>query len=197
MKTICAISVCCALTLTSPAIAISLSEDGAIARMRGGIGPGDDKVFREFLAQQRPQPIKVLWLSSHGGDIAAGVGIARAVRAAKLTTAVDATGAYCDSSCTMVFAGGVRRHYVGGDRVSEGFEAQTGLGYHQAHKRTASARIASEVSTKGSDRMSALYAEMGQPGAAQLASRAPFNVFYRISGATALKLRIATSLSEP
>ena len=92
-----------------PARAISLSENGTNATLYGPFDLGDEKIFSEFLAKPRPAPIKVLYLDSYGGSIISGMAIGLMVRKAGLTTAVRARSDVCDSSCTLVFAGGVRR----------------------------------------------------------------------------------------
>lgn len=53
------------------------------------------------------------------------------------------------------------------------------------------------LSERGTDSIRAFYAEMGMPRAAELMEKAAFNSMYRPNGATALALRIATSLSRP
>lgn len=182
-----------ALTFASPARAIYLSRSGPNATLTGTFGAGDDAAFARFLAEG---PIKVLYLNSFGGSIPPAVNIARMVRKAAITTAVEAQSATCDSACTLVFAGGARRHYIHGETVIEGFNAQSGLGFHPAHLKGDRVRfnIKSDVA---SDTMAKLYAEMGQPQAAALAARAGINSVYRPSGATSLRLHIATSLAAP
>ena len=157
---------------------------------------GDEQRFAALLAQPRARKIAVVYLDSFGGSIAAGIKIGRIIRKAGLATAVDASAARCDSACTLIFAGGVRRYYVGGASVFEGTSARGGLGYHPAHTRDPAWTRAS-YSDKGTGMMAAFYREMGQPGAADLMKRAGFSTIYRPSGATALSLRIATSLDEP
>jgi hypothetical protein len=176
--------------------AIFLSESGDQATLSGPIGVGDDVRFKEFLERKRATPIRVLWLSSGGGRIKESIGIARMVRRARLTTAVQASRASCDSGCTFIFVAGVKRHYVGGRDVIEGLSSFAGLGFHSASIRGDAVRFTVQ-SPRGNDVMYGFYREMGVPGAADLARRAPFNSMYRISGDTALRLRIATSLDTP
>jgi hypothetical protein len=79
----------------------------------------------------------------------------------------------------------VRRHYfnalpkdrLGGPRV--------GLGFHEAS------------APHRTDIMLASYREMGVPQAARMALRAPRTTMFFLSGQTALRSGIATSLSRP
>ncbi len=178
------------------AVAISLSEDGPVARLQGSFAAGDEEVFREFLARPRAQKIRVLYLYSYGGAINSAVKIAEMVRKAGLTTAMRANNDVCDSACTLVFVAGVRRHYVGGADVVEGLSARTGLGFHPARQLVNSVE-GSRFSEGGSNQLRALYARMGCPGAGALIREAAINTVYRPSGATALRLKIATSLVAP
>ena len=181
---------------TQPAQAIWLSERGDTAWLTGSFENGDDERFRAFLAQPRVQPIRVLYLSSHGGRMNAAFAIGRMVRKAGIITAVQADGAVCSSACTFVFAGGVRRHNVNGNAVFEGLTSMTGLGFHPAH-RMGDRVTAGMLSDDGTQRMRAYYAEMGMPRAADLMEKAAINTMYRPGGQTSLNLRIATSLSAP
>lgn len=176
--------------------AIHLSESGSIAHLQGGFEAGDDKVFEEFLKRPRAQKISVLYLYSYGGQIGPAAKIAEMVRKAGIVTAVRANNDVCDSACTLVFAGGVRRHYVDGHHVVEGLSSRTGLGFHPARK-IVNAAEGSHLSEGGSNRLLQVYARMGCPRAAELVRQAAINTVYRPSGATALKLKIATSLSAP
>lgn len=182
------------LCVCAPAQSFTLTVSGSVSTFTGHISPGDGKSFRELLNAPRPQPIRVLYLQSGGGSVSDGIEIARAVRRAGLVTAVDASGATCGSACTMIFIAGVRRHYVHGDSVREGFSSMTGLGFHRAHK---GGNYNALLSSGDTDRMCALYAEMGVPRACDLVMGASFGPQFRPSGETALKLGIATSLEAP
>ena len=173
-----------------------LSERDGVVHLSGEFENGDDAKFTAFLAQPRASRLRVVYLDSFGGSIIAGMKIGRLIRKARLATAVRAASARCDSACTLIFAGGVRRYYVGGESVFEGNSARGGLGYHPAHQRNA-AWTRAEFSTKGTDMMAAFYREMGQPRAAELMQKAGFSTIYRPNGRTALALRVATSLDEP
>jgi hypothetical protein len=179
-----------------PAQAIWLSESGQTAWLTGSFETGDDDKFRAFLAQPRAQPIRVLYLSSHGGKITPAFEIGRMVRKAGITTAIQADSAVCSSACTFVFAGGVRRHNVNGNAVFEGMTSMSGLGFHPAH-RPGDRVQASTMSDTGTSRIRAFYAEMGMPRASELMEKAAINTLYRPGGQTSLNLKIATSLTAP
>ena len=182
--------------LATPSGAVYLSESNGVARLVGPIVQGDEKVFADFLAQPRAQPIRVLYLDSFGGSVEAGVSIARMVRKAKLATAVDAVYKHCVSACTLVFAGGVKRYNVHGEAVEEGYNALSGLAYHTSFNKGDVVHFATR-SDKGTQIMSSLYAEMGCPGAAGLMQKGHGGSVYHPSGPTSLALKIATSLGEP
>jgi len=173
-----------------------MSERDGVAYVSGAFEKADVARFAEFLAQRRTVPLSVIYLDSFGGEVAAGIALGRAIRKARLATAVDASRSRCDSACTLIFAGGVRRHYVASDAVFEGFSSRGGLGFHPAHQRDP-AWTRAEISAKGTAMMAAHYRAMGQPGAVEMMRRAGFSSMYRPSGQTALALRIATSLSRP
>lgn len=181
---------------TGASRAMSLSESGDQVTLAGSIVPGDGQAFARFLAGPHAQPLRVVYLNSGGGKVLEGIAIGRAVRRAGLVTVVDAHAARCDSACTLIFAGGVRRHYVHGEDVYEGMSGRSGLGFHTAH-RTGSRVEDSTLNERGTDTMRRFYGEMGQPGAATLVDKAAFNSLYRPSGSTALTLGIATSLQAP
>ena len=175
-----------------PAKAIYLSESNGKATLSGLILVGDEKVFAEFLAQPRTRPIRVLFLDSNGGSMSGGIGIGLLVRKAHLTTAVNATSNHCVSACTLIFASGIKRHNIHGEGIEEGYNSQSGLGYH-----TASFIGTSNAAHKGDEIANKFYAIMGSPAAGILAAKGRGSSVYRPSGATSLVLKIATSLGEP
>ncbi len=197
LKLACAVAlVFAAWAANDRARALSLTERGGIAHLQGSFESGDDEAFARFLAQPRAQKLKVLYLYSYGGKIVPAVRIAEMVRKAGLTTAVDARTSVCDSACTLVFAAGVKRHYIGGDTVMEGTSSRMGLGYHPARQQVNMVE-GSLFSEGGSNILRAFYAKMGCPGAAELMLRAAINTVYRPNGATALRMKLATSLEAP
>lgn len=181
----------------APAFALVMIDNGdGSAILRGRINTGDDKAFAAFLSRPRARPLRTIWLDSGGGSVAAGIAIGKAVRQARLATAVDAQRAVCDSACTLVFAGGVRRHYVNSASVFEGNSALNGLGFHPSSLRGDAQRPTTK-SARGTNQMIAHYRAMGTPAAAQFMQRAAINTLFRPSGATALRARVATSLAAP
>ena len=184
-----------ALSAPAPATAIYLSRAGDAATLFGTFGPGDDVDFAAFLAQKNMPPLRVLYLDSLGGAILPAIAIARRVRKAGLTTAVRALSAHCDSACTLVFAAGVKRHYIHGEAVAEGFGALSGLGYHPAYLRGDRAHF-SQRSEEYVNLVNKVYAEMGAPDAADLVRKGFTSTVYRPGGATCLRLNIATSLGD-
>ncbi|MBL8590482.1 MAG: hypothetical protein JNK46_18245 [Methylobacteriaceae bacterium] len=191
------VAVCAVAVLAcGPARALHLSEQGGVAYLSGSIEEGAADRMRDFLAQKRAQPIRILYLYSPGGMVSEAIAIGDMIRKAGLATAVDAGRAYCDSACTMVFAAGVRRHYVNADRMEEGLAGHFGLGFHLSRTK-GDARTPAMKSEAGSDKMRAYYARMGVPRAIDLCQRAAINTLYRPGGRTALAMGIATSLAAP
>ena len=173
-----------------------MSEREGVAHVSGAFEMADVERFAAFLARKREKPLSVVYLDSFGGEVLAGIAIGRLIRKARLATAVNAARARCDSACTLIFAGGVRRHYIASEAVFEGFSSRGGLGFHPAHQRDP-AWTRAEISVRGTAMMAAHYRAMGQPGAIEMMRRAGFSSMYRPSGRTALSLNIATSLAAP
>ena len=182
--------------LPAAASAIYLSEDGIKARLSGSIELGDEKVFAAFLAQPRAQPLKVVYLDSYGGSVDAGIGIGRLIRQAGMATAVDAPNRRCVSSCTLIFAGGVKRYNIHGEAVEEGYNSLSGLGYHSSSLKSNAINFGL-ASDRGTQMMASFYAEMGAPATASILTKGRGSSIYHPSGASSLALRIATSLGEP
>mgnify|MGYP001130245283 CR=1 FL=1 len=95
---------------------LAVSADGRTARLHGQIALGSSEAFAALLAAN--PGLLVLELSSDGGNIYEGRGLARLVREAGLDTRVVDT---CSSACTIAFIGGLRRQLAPGAR----------LGFHQ------------------------------------------------------------------
>lgn len=162
--------------------------------LRGPIELGDDARLAEAL-KRRPA-LRVLRLDSYGGSVKGALELGEAVRRARLTTLVDAARDVCDSACTMIFAAGVARHYLHAETLAEGFNGQSGLGYHRSYDR--GSRIAPPtLSREGERLMLRYYARMGARAASALALRGTITSFWRPNGATALRLGLATSLAPP
>jgi hypothetical protein len=73
----------------------------------GRIEPGTAAEFTAFL-KDNDGAVKRVWLHSSGGSLSDALTMGRAIRRAKLDTAVPDNG-YCASSCPLVFAAGVNR----------------------------------------------------------------------------------------
>jgi hypothetical protein len=191
-----AVVIACFCASTFPAHAIWLSENGSSAWLSGSIEHGDEETFKAFLEKPRSQPLQVVHLSSEGGFLTPAMAIGRLIRKAGLATAVDAGRTSCDSACTFIFAGGVRRHYVNAESLFEGLSGHAGLGFHPSHSKGNRIR-SGEHSERGTARMRAFYAEMGMPRAADLMQKASITTMFRPNARTAQELRIATSLAAP
>jgi hypothetical protein len=187
---------CAMLVVTTGANAVELSRNGADAVLSGPIQSGDDHIFHLFLSKPGAPPIRNLYLNSPGGMVFEAYKISELVRAAGITTVVDAARARCDSACTAIFISGVKRYYLNARSIVDGATRPTaGLGFHQSMSWSGQFGEP-KYSWAGSDLMSHVYREMGVPGAADLADRANFTGIYRVSGGTALSLGIATALQR-
>jgi hypothetical protein len=95
----------------------------------GAITPGISKVFANEI-EKRGSYVKTVVLQSPGGSVQDALEMGRLVRAKGFSTEVEA-GAYCASSCPLVFAGGVQRiagkgAAIGVHQVSAQDEAASG-----------------------------------------------------------------------
>ena len=173
--------------------ACEMSLTGSVLWLRGHIDVGDQFKFHDLIDSASASRVLDVYLDSPGGDIHSAGEIARQIRAAGLNTVVDASQQVCASSCTIVFAGGIRRIYLNADRVGglsdgRGFR---GLGFHQG---ALSGQYGPEsYSGAATALMISLYQQLGVPSAANLVEYAPPQAIYGISGATALRLGIATN----
>ncbi|MDQ0392799.1 hypothetical protein [Labrys monachus] len=176
--------------------ALQLSQNGSVLSMNGPIEAGDDRQLRLFLSRPGASQIKLVYLNSPGGMVYEAYKISEMIRAAGLSTVVDAGRASCASACTTVFVGGVRRYYLNAQSVVDGDTRNHGLGFHQA-SNWGGRQGEQQYSYEGSSVMVATFNEMGVPGAAKLIDKAKFVGLYRVSGATAWALGIATDLKLP
>jgi hypothetical protein len=177
-----------------PARAITLTSKGGGVLLSGGIKPGDHIEFREFIASANPRFIE---LDSKGGDVNAAGEIGRLIRKKNLPTVVDASRSTCGSACTIIFASGASRHYVGAEKVQDGVGdmKRPGLGYHEGNNFLASGQRGQSGATTG--RVIDLYYEFGSGKASSIVTKADWKHFYYISTATALELGLATSAKRP
>lgn len=180
--------------MDAPAAAASLWARDGVIHIRGSVERGDADTFRALL---RDTPgARLVALDGPGGGLREAMAIGDAVRRARLATLVDGGRVACDSACTLIFAAGVRRHYVNAGDVEEGVVGHYGLGYHLAYDLGSRIRppMKSEV---GIRLMDGFYARMGSRAASALARRASISTLWRPNGATALRLGLATSLAAP
>jgi hypothetical protein len=180
-----------ALSIAAHAEACEMSVSGSMLTISGEIRQGDEFRFRDFLKELGT--VRVVSLNSGGGDIISAGEIGRQVRAAQLTTVVDAARQVCASSCTIIFAGGLRRIYLHAERVGglarhAGFK---GLGFHQGSEPGMFGHMV--YSGSGTSAMIALYNELGVPNAAHLVDSSSPETIYGLSASRALALGIATN----
>ena len=121
----------------------------------------------------------------------------RMIRARNLPTVVDASRSACGSACTILFAAGTSRHYVGAEKIQDGVGdmKRPGLGYHEGNNFLANGKKGQSGAATG--RVIDFYYEFGSGKASTLITRADWKHFYYISSATALELGLATSTKRP
>jgi hypothetical protein len=98
--------------------------DGGRLLATGTIAPGTAEIFAAEV-QKRASYIKTVVLHSPGGSVGDALEMGRLIRAKKFATEVE-NGAYCASSCPLVFAGGLER------RAGE----KAAIGVHQVYAAT-------------------------------------------------------------
>ena len=165
-----------------------------ILYLLAGADSGDVGVFEVKAAEG---PVARVAFNSSGGAIGAAWAIARMIRRLNAKTSVDGASAVCLSACTLMFVGGVARHYFNADGRVDGINTgySHGLGYHEASRYNDIGQR--EASSQGNDALAAAYAEFGVPQAGQLVRKAVNSQIYMVSGVTALSMGIATSLTRP
>jgi hypothetical protein len=180
----------------TPASALDFSIRGNSVVISGPVKLGDNVRFDEFMAQPAAQNARVFVLNSGGGTIGIALYIAREIRKRRGATVADGRTA-CESACTVMFAGGVSRHYINAGGLQDRLGgARGGLGFHEGNNANSDGR-GRQYSGRASQAMANAYAEMGVGSAASLMVKANDRQMYRISGQTALSSGIATSLSPP
>lgn len=97
------------------AMSFELVGDGKLMAV-GGIEPGTSKRFADEI-EKRGSYVKTIVLHSPGGSVQDALAMGRLIRERKFATEVEA-GAYCASSCPLVFAGGHERR--AGERAAIG-----------------------------------------------------------------------------
>jgi hypothetical protein len=180
----------------APASALEFSLRGNAVYISGPVKLGDNAKFDDFMAQPGAASARVFHVNSPGGSIGNALHIARAIRKRGAATVADGRG-ICESACTVMFAGGVSRHYVNAGGLQDRLGgSRGGLGFHEGNNSNADGR-GRQYSGGATAGMINAYYEFGVGGAAQFATKAGFKGMYRISGPTALSSGIATSLSPP
>jgi hypothetical protein len=157
----------------------------------GALHPGDEYTFHDLLAAQPPGKIAVVFLASGGGSVLAAHEIGLQIRAAGLSTVVDAARFPCASACTAIFLAGAKRYYLHSPAVSGVVTAKQyhGLGFHQGSVHPGPA------GANGTAAMISICYEFGVPKAADLMDKAPMEEIYQLSGRDALALGVATALT--
>lgn len=189
-----------ALCAFQPAQSLELSLKGSNVYLSGLINLGDNAKFEAFLLVNRGKSLRMVHLDSPGGWSGDMQEIARAIRKAGLSTAVDASRATCASACTVLFAAGVQRYYYNAERISEGVrkaDTAPGLGYHGASNSRSTIISGGQGPGTGTQQVINMYYEMGSGQAAKLVTQADPSQLYMINGQTALSMGIATSTSRP
>lgn len=108
---------------------ITLTVEGQLIVLRGGICPKDDAKFRAFVKTINPS-IRTVALISGGGNGEAAELIGEFIRKNGFDTYVNGAVDRCASACTHIFAAGVHRIYSGATDIVTGSPARRGLGYH-------------------------------------------------------------------
>jgi hypothetical protein len=179
-----------------PASALEFSLRGSAVVISGPVRMGDNVRFDEFMAQPAARSARIFVLNSPGGTIGIALHIAREIRKRRGTTVADGRTS-CESACTVMFAGGVNRHYINASGLQDRLGgARGGLGFHEGNNGNSDGR-GRQYSGGASQAMSNAYYEMGIGAASGFMVKANDRQMYRISGQTALSSGIATSLSPP
>ena len=184
--------------IAAPAQALEMRLVGSTLHLSGPLGWGSHHGFKAFVDSQPKGAIQVVALDSGGGSVESAQEIGRRVRKEGWSTLVDARRGRCTSACTAIFAAGTGRYYVGAEGMLDGAVAPKetrGLGYHEGG--SPDSRQPNQYNGNATAFMIALYYEFGSRQAASLATKAPPNMMYLVSGRTALNLGLATSLSPP
>jgi hypothetical protein len=114
------------IALSQPALAMTMARAGDTLFMTGKVVPDDLESFRREL---EGGPIRLVILAeSPGGDLRAGLWIARKISESKINTAVMG---HCASSCAVIFMGGVERQMMDSPKLD-----RTRLGFHGPHKKS-------------------------------------------------------------
>ncbi len=189
------------LLSTGPVLAdVELEARGAVAFLHSErLLPGDEQTFEQFLAEPRPEPIRIVYLDSRGGNTRTAIEIGRSIRAHRIATAFHVGHGRCVSACTTMFLGGMQRYYIDSDGVQDGVATHLGLGFHP-----------SQGGERAEDLIADYYRDMGVEGANSLRyhlySRGSVmeategrntNRLFFAGGRSAISTGVATSTAEP
>lgn len=180
----------------STAQALEMRVSGNQILLSGTIQAGDEFKFKE-LVDGAGGKIRIVRLNSGGGGVEAAGQIGRIIRKHGMTTIVDAAASRCGSACTIIFGAGASRHYLNATRMADGPvspKAYRGLAFHEGSSPLS--RAAHRYSGPATAAVIGWYYEFGISAARSLATQAPPNGMYQVSGATALSMGIATSLGQ-
>ena len=178
---------------------ITLSVQGPLIVLRGGICPGDDAKFVAFLATVEPS-IRTIKLTSGGGNGNAAQAMGVVIRERRYNTYVDGSKDRCASACTHIFASGVNRYYAGAGSIVTGPDSARGLGYHYPNSRHTDQTDADK--DKGFNAMTVpyLHTMLSPAGAKAVIALMSGNRTTKVTwlnGDDALRAGIATSLEKP
>lgn len=180
----------------TPGAAMEFTYHPPLILAVGHIKNGDENTFKRLLASIPKGEVKGVVLHSGGGFVHAAGEIGREIREKGLTTVVDASSVSCVSACTILFAAGTQRVYLNAGGVKDGAtaDARKGLGFHEGSSSTS--RDPNHYSGAGTAQVIAFFYEFGVSGAAALATKAPPESVYMVSGPTALQIGLATRLGD-
>lgn len=139
-------------TLLAP-LAISLKADGVLL-LEGTIDRGAADRFGAEIAE-RGEYVRVVRLNSPGGSVDDALAISKMLREGGFITEV-ADGAFCASSCPLIFAGGTERKagpeaVIGVHQVFAGGDTLPGPARAMSDAQTTTARIARHLDEMGID----------------------------------------------
>lgn len=178
--------------------ALDMKINGNTIMLSGAIRSGDEFAFKELIESPAGQKVRIVRVNSGGGFVYVAGEIARLIRKRGLATLLDARSGRCASACTLLFAGGVARHFANGQAIQDGIASlkeYRGLAFHEGSSALSVA--ANGHSGQATAHMVGFFYEFGVGSARNLITKAPPNRVYQISGPTALTMGIATSTSMP
>ena len=178
---------------------ITLSVQGPLIVLKGGICPGDDAKFVAFLAGVEPS-IRTIKLISGGGNGAAAQSMGVVIRERRYNTYVDGSKDRCASACTHIFASGVKRYYAGAGSIVTGPDSARGLGYHYPNSRHIDQTDADKDKGFNAVTVPYLHTMLSPSGAKAVIALMSGNRTTKVTwlnGDDALRAGIATSLEEP